>query len=225
MRSLPRIALLCLALAVGALASIGSSIAQTAATTTASDAKPAPLPEGVVPYGLTPQLLGGLRAGGYLIFFRHGLTPNYADPVGDGAGDCSTQRNLSKEGIDQMEAVGVAFRELEIPIGIVRASPMCRTMDSAWHAFGRFERDRALKLNGKEPDRDLSEAKVWKHVRNIAKILPLPGTNSVFVSHGTIGEVFGTGYLEEGEAVIVRPDGFGSWRAITHLKSDQWKLP
>jgi hypothetical protein len=174
------------------------------------------------------ELLAELRQGGFLIFFRHSLTPNYKDAIDRDQddprpGDCSYQRNLSAEGIDQSRALGVAFRELEIPIGIVRASPMCRTMDSAWYAFGRYERDRNILLHGTEPERDPPEGKVWKNVQNIAKIPPLPMTNSIFMSHGTIGEVFGAGYLDEGEAVIVKPDGKGAWSLIGRVKSDQWR--
>jgi broad specificity phosphatase PhoE len=171
-------------------------------------------------------LLAQLRKGGFLIFFRHGLTPNYADPGGDPSFDtCSSQRNLSKEGIEQAKAIGEGFRELDIPLGIVRASPYCRCMDTAWHAFGRGERDMGLRLAGSNIDSDKVEARRYRDMRNLAKILPLPGTNSVFVSHGSAGEVFGAGYLDEGEAVIVQPDGAGSWKLIGRVKSTQWRQP
>lgn len=179
---------------------------------------------------LTAKLLDELRLGGFDVFFRHALTPNYKDaidrdPDDPRPGDCSYQRNLSAEGIDQSRKIGEAFRELGIPIGIVRASPMCRAMDTAWYAFGRYERDRNILLHGTEPANDPPEAKVWKNIQNIAKIPPLPMTNSIFVSHGTIGEVFGTTYLEEGEAVIVKPDGKGGWSLVARVKADEWKAP
>lgn len=175
----------------------------------------------------SPALLKQLRAGGYLILFRHAKTPNYKDPSEQDPddpqpGNCSNQRNLSAEGIEQARAIGRAFRDLEIPYGIVRASPYCRTMDTAWYAFGRFERDRTLLLHGTEPEKDPPEGKIWRDIRNLAKLAPLPGTSSVFVSHGTIGEVFGAGYLDEGEAVIVKPDSKGGWSLIARVKSDQW---
>ena len=183
-----------------------------------------------VPLGIDTALMSKLRQGGLLIFFRHGLTPNYKDaldrdPDDPLPGNCSHQRNLSADGIDQSRAIGEAFRDLEIPLGIVRASPMCRSYDTAWYAFGRFERDRNMLLHGTNPEKDPPEAKIWKNIRNIARIPPLPMTNSVFVSHGTVGEVFGAGYLEEGEAVIVEPDGKGAWRLLARVKSDQWKAP
>jgi len=178
----------------------------------------------------TAELMVKLKAGGYAIFFRHARTPNYKDPseqepVDTQPGNCSSQRNLSVEGIEQSKALGDAFRDLEIPIGIVRASPYCRTMDTAWLAFGRFERDRTLLLHGTEPDKDPPEAKVWRNIANLAKLPTLPGTNSIFVSHGTVGEVFGAGYLDEGEAVIVQPDGKGGWVLIGRVKSEEWPKP
>lgn len=178
----------------------------------------------------SPELLTKLRQGGYLIFFRHAKTPNYKDPIerdpdDPQPGNCSGQRNLSDEGIAQSRALGQAFRDLEIPYGIVRSSPYCRCMDTAWYAFGRYERDRGLLLHGTEPEQDPPEGIIWRDIRNLAKLAPLPGTNSLYISHGTVGEVFGAGYLDEGEAVIVKPDGKGGWTLVTRVKSDQWPKP
>lgn len=186
--------------------------------------------ENAVPHGIDKVLMSKLRQGGLLIFFRHGLTPNHKDaldrdPDDPLPGNCSHQRNLSSEGIEQSRAIGEAFRDLEIPLGIVRASPMCRSYDTAWYAFGRYERDRNMLLHGTNPEKDPPEEKIWRNIRNIAKIPPLPLTNSVFVSHGTVGEVFGAGYLEEGEGVIIEPDGKGKWSLLARVKSDQWKAP
>ena len=184
----------------------------------AQEDKPTPIP---------PELVNELRQGGFLIFFRHGITPNMKDPIdiepdNPRAADCASQRNLSGEGIEQSRAIGEAFRELEIPVGTVRASPMCRSADTAWYAFGRNERDRTLLGHGTNPAIDPFEAKVYRNIRNVAKVPPLPMTNSVFVGHGNLGDIFGGGNLAEGEAVIVKPDGKGAWQMIAKVKSDQW---
>ncbi len=212
MRSIFALVAICLAFELSS--SPGIAVAQTT-TPAASGAEQAG--------GLPAELLARLRKGGLHIFFRHGLTPNYSDPDGTQLDNCATQRNLSKEGIEQAMAIGEAFRELEIPTGIVRASPFCRCMDTAWHAFGRFERDMNIRLNGDNPDFHPAEIKIWRNIRNIAKILPMPGTNSIFMSHGTVGEVFGAGYLAEGEAVIVEPDGTGGWDLVARVKADEWR--
>jgi phosphohistidine phosphatase SixA len=178
--------------------------------------------------GLTPELKAKLRAGGLNIFFRHGATLHEKDPVEQDIddpqqGNCALQRNLSREGVEQMRSVGAAFHALEIQVGTVRASPLCRCYDSAWHAFGRAERDRNLQLNGDTPEGDPSQARPWKHMRDLGRILPPPLTNAVFISHSRTGEIFGTDVLMEGEAVIVEPDGKGGWKLLARVTSEEWR--
>jgi hypothetical protein len=184
------------------------------------------LPE--VQQGLTPEILAKLREGGLNIFFRHGLTLRQKDPQERDIdtpepGNCSLQRNLSDEGVDQMRTVGAAFDTLEIPVGTVRSSLYCRCVDSAWHAFGRFERDRNLMLNGDTPEGDPSQLRPWNHIRSLGKVQPLPHTNAVFISHSRTGEIFGTDVLEEGEAVIIEPDGKGGWKLLARVTAEEWK--
>lgn len=174
------------------------------------------------PGPLTAELLAGLRQGGYLIYFRHALTPNYRDPDTASLHDCATQRNLSAEGREQSRAIGKAFRDLEIPLGIVRASVYCRSVDTARLAFGRVEPAEELVLSG-DDKRDLELGRV-KHLRNLAKILPWTGTNTVFVGHGSGPTILGGTFAGEGDAVIVRPTGSG-FEFIAQIKSDQWVAP
>lgn len=183
-----------------------------------------------VQQGLTPDILAKLRGGGLNIFFRHGLTLRQQDPVERDIDDplptnCGLQRNLSREGVEQMRAVGEAFHRLEIPFGMVRASPYCRCYDSAWHAFGRYERDRNLQLNGDTPEGDPSQARPWKAIRNMGKVPPQPLTNAVFISHSRVGEIFGTDVLMEGEAVIIEPDGKGGWKLLARVEAGEWVQP
>ena len=181
-----------------------------------------------VQQGLTPEITEKLRRGGLNIFFRHGMTLHEKDPVESRTDDplpanCALQRNLSRDGVEQMRAVGAAFDALEIPVGSVRASPLCRCYDSAWHAFGRAERDRNLMLNGDTPEGDPSQARPWLHMRNLGKVPPAPLTNSVFISHSRTGEIFGADVLMEGEAVIVEPDGKGGWKLLARVTAEEWK--
>jgi phosphohistidine phosphatase SixA len=181
-----------------------------------------------VQQGLTPEIKAKLRSGGLNIFFRHGATLHEKDPVDSDSDDpqqanCSLQRNLSRDGVVQMQSVGDAFDSLEIPVGSVRASPLCRCYDSAWHAFGRAERDRNLQLNGDTPEGDASQARPWKHIRDLGKVPPPPLTNAVFISHSRIGEIFGSDVLMEGEAVIIEPDGKGGWKLLARVTSDEWR--
>ncbi len=83
-------------------------------------------------------LLSQLRSGGTVIVFRHAATdPSDEDDAQVDLEDCSTQRNLTGEGRADAETIGAAFRQLEIPVGPVWASPYCRARDTAELAFGR----------------------------------------------------------------------------------------
>jgi len=143
------------------------------------------------------------RRGGTVIVCRHGIsdkfdenemTLRYDDP--------STQRRLSAEGERQAESLGKAFRDLQIPIGEVIASPMQRARRTAELAFGRARIDSTWHTRGENyegPQRDLR-----------SRILAQPVTpgNRIIVSHiGTIYSVVPsiTGELEEGDCAVLRP--------------------
>ena len=175
------------------------------------------------PKPLTNELLAQLRQGGFIIYFRHGETPNYKDPNEGNLEDCAQQRNLSVDGRAQVRAIGQAFRELEIPLGVVRASPFCRCLDTARLAFGRVEKDASLLSNGE--DNEPGENARIAYLKNIMKIPPWPGTNTVFVGHGTPPKLLGADhYHAEGEAAIFRPTPKGP-AYVASIKSDEWVRP
>ena len=119
---------------------------------------------------LTAALLAQLRQGGFILYFRHSETPNYIDPHEGNFDDCGQQRNLSKDGRTQARAIGKAFRDLDIPLGLVRSSPFCRSADTARLAFGRVEKDMSLLSNGE--DDEPGENERIAHLKNIMKIPP-----------------------------------------------------
>ena len=47
------------------------------------------------------KLISKLQSGGNIVFIRHALAPGSGDPENINLNDCSTQRNLSKRGINQ----------------------------------------------------------------------------------------------------------------------------
>ncbi len=84
-------------------------------------------------------LLSALRAGGYVLYFRHTATDfGQNDEKMTGFEDCANQRNLTDAGRADARAIGAAIRSLGIPIGDVLASPFCRTRETAELIFGRF---------------------------------------------------------------------------------------
>jgi phosphohistidine phosphatase SixA len=163
-----------------------------------------------------------LQPGGNVVFFRHGKTDMLATdqhPLVD-MSDCSKQRNLSPSGIAASKEMGEATKLLNIPIGQVLASPYCRCMDTARHAFGRVEASQDLLVRRTEHGWALDEA--GERLKKLLSVPPAPGTNTVLVAH--IFNVQTTLGLtpEEGEALVFRPDGIGSYQTVGRLTATQW---
>ena len=121
-----------------------------------------------------PVLRDMLQKGGFVIFLRHASTPDYQEPSPVDFSSCGRQRNLNGLGRAQAVMLGEAFRELNIAIAEVLASPFCRTMDTARLAFGRVAPDESVR-----GDKDKLPA-----LRKLLSTPPAPGTNRVLVGHG-----------------------------------------
>ena len=74
-----------------------------------------------------------------IIFIRHAIAPGNGDPPNFDISDCSTQRNLSKEGELQALKIGNFFKKNEIKLTKVVSSEWCRCKDTAKIAFGNYE--------------------------------------------------------------------------------------
>ena len=115
-----------------------------------------------------------LQSGGYVIFFRHGKTEMLATdqhPLAD-MNDCSKQRNLAPSGVAASKEMGEAIKELKIPIGQILASPYCRCMDTARHAFGRVEASQDLLVQRTEHGWALDQA--GERLKRLVSIPPAP---------------------------------------------------
>ncbi len=158
-----------------------------------------------------PQLIEMLKAGGYIIFFRHGRTPDYAEPSVKDFADCSRQRNLNELGRVQARSIGEAFGELGFKIDKVVASPYCRCMDTARLAFGHVEVARDVGDGG---DRAI--------MRTRFTTAPKDGFNDVIVGHGSAGGLIGEEFLHEAEAVVLKPLGDGKFEPIARVRAEGW---
>jgi phosphohistidine phosphatase SixA len=139
-------------------------------------------------------LVESLREGGHVLFIRHASTDSGMDATDD-PDDCAKQRNLTDAGRVEAEAIGEAIRRFGIPVVEVRASPWCRTMETAQLAFGDVEPDDRLRASA-----DMDEA------RALAADPPEDG-NLVLVGHYSMaGQLFGT-QLDDGEAAVIAPGG------------------
>ena len=87
---------------------------------------------------LNKKLINQLEEGGKLIFIRHAYAPGSGDPNNFNLNDCSTQRNLSKEGQRQAKYIGEFFRNNKVKIDKVLSSEWCRCKETAKIAFKNF---------------------------------------------------------------------------------------
>ena len=90
------------------------------------------------------KLVNSLNEGGKLIFIRHAYAPGNGDPKNFSLKDCSSQRNLNQEGIDQSKKIGLFFTQNKIQIDKVLSSEWCRCKDTAKYAFDSYKTFDAL---------------------------------------------------------------------------------
>ena len=93
---------------------------------------------------LNKKLINQLEDGGKLIFIRHAYAPGNGDPNNFNLDDCSTQRNLSKDGRRQAQYIGKFFIKNKIKIDKVLSSEWCRCKETANIAFGDFSTNNFL---------------------------------------------------------------------------------
>ena len=146
------------------------------------------------------KILNLLSEGKKLIFIRHAIAPGNGDPNNFNIKDCSTQRNLNKNGIKQSKKIGLFFKKNKIKIDKILSSEWCRCIDTAKYAFENFETFDALnsfydeKFAANET-RQINDLK--KYIKNWDS-----DKNLVFVTHYVvISSILNTG-SSSGEIII-----------------------
>ena len=162
------------------------------------------------------RTVAALQEGGLTLVVRHAIADANINRQ-EFLRSCAFQRNLTEAGRGQARAIGSAVRALRIPIGEVRASPLCRARDTARLAFGRVTLDRDLispGVIGTEAD-DKRRAKA---LRQLAESPPANG-NTVLVTHtGNIGAAFGEETVQEGETLLYRPGA----NLVGRVRAEEW---
>jgi len=146
------------------------------------------------------ELIKALQSGGHIIYMRHGLTTRKDKNRNKKLVDlnrCNTQRNLTQEGLTQVKHLGLVIKSLKIPIGKVKSSPYCRTIDTAKAVFGDFEVDQQLAFSiGKVEE---ESAKLGHYLFESILASKEHAKNTVFVGH--------TANLKDGLGVWPKPEG------------------
>jgi len=167
-------------------------------------------------------ILPDLRAGGYVIYFRHGVTEQkVADDLEPDFARCETQRNLSEQGRAQATETGKAIAALGIPVGAVISSPYCRTKETAQLAFGRYqvEPDLYFALNVDATERD----RLTLALRRMLATPPAAASNTVIIAHSAnLKESTGFWPKPEGVAYVFKPKGGDGFVAVAKVLPDDW---
>ena len=139
-----------------------------------------------------------------IIFIRHAIAPGNGDPSNFDILDCSTQRNLSKDGELQALKIGDFFKNNDIKITKVLSSEWCRCKDTAKIAFGNYETKNFLnsfydKRFSENKDKQITDFQ--KFIKNWNKT-----GNLVFVTHYVVISEILDLTTSSGEIVITDPN-------------------
>ena len=146
------------------------------------------------------KLINSLKEGGKLIFIRHAYAPGNGDPKNFNLKDCSSQRNLNQEGINQSKKIGLFFTKNKIQIDKVLSSEWCRCKDTSKYAFNDYKTFDALNSFydtrfAKNKAKQISDLKKYISTWNSKK-------NLVLVTHFVvISETLGVGSTS-GEIIV-----------------------
>ncbi|MBU1362774.1 MAG: histidine phosphatase family protein [Gammaproteobacteria bacterium] len=177
---------------------------------------------------ITPELLGEIRTGGFVLYMRHGNTDNSRPdrvPSVD-LNDCTTQRPLNDEGRQLMKRVGQEIRDAGLPIGDILVSPMCRTLESARLAIGdKFQVVESLMYSA-----NMTSEEKKPRIEALKKLLALPvatGTNTLMIAHApNLADLIGFFVKPEGTVVVFRVGGPNIYEYAASIHPDDWrKLP
>ena len=141
------------------------------------------------------------RKGNKVILIRHSLAPGGGDPAGFKIGDCKTQRNLNKVGIEQSKKIGKIFKDNKISIDKVLSSEWCRCKDTAYYAFGEFKEFSALNSTFSTPY-NKNELKQVKEIKKYLMNWKSEGKNVILVTHYSVITAITNAAPSSGEIVI-----------------------
>ena len=173
-------------------------------------------------------LVSLLRNGGYTLYFRHTATDwshsDHLTQTGDWLScDKQKMRQLSERGRADARRIGLAIRQLDIPVGRVLASPYCRTVETG----------KLLDVGEVVPTADVMNLRAAEYVggrmsivENARRLLatpPAPGTNTVITAHGNVAREATPVYPGEGEGVVFQADLKGGFRVIARIPPKRWK--
>ena len=167
------------------------------------------------------QLVEALQSGGHIIYMRHSITDHeQRDSNRNNINDCSSQRNLSTEGIKLAKLIGDKFQSLAIPVGTVMSSPYCRCKDTAELVFGHVEINDDLRFSMSKDQHEMEM--LAKKLHQMMLSSDNTKANTVFVGHSSnLRDGLGIWPKPEGVVVIFeKVDNVIKFKGM--IKPDEW---
>jgi len=157
-------------------------------------------------------LVDALRGGGYVMLMRHaqqGRVTEACNPA---------EPNLTAEGEAQARKVGAALKELRIPVGSVRASKLCRAIETA-QLLDAGPVSSTQDLNpGTRVDTEIHAAR-----RKLLAEAPRDGTNTILVSHAHNSAKDDERVTYElAEIIVYRPEANGNAVPVARIRTGDW---
>jgi phosphohistidine phosphatase SixA len=169
-------------------------------------------------------LVKALQRGGYVLVMRHTSSPREVpDERAANRDNVNRERQLDEKGRATAIAMGEALRALQIPVGEVMTSPTYRARETV--ALARFTNPRPqpeLGDGGQSMQGVAPAQTAWLKMKTVE--FPR-GTNTVLVTHlPNMSAAFPewTGGLEDGETLVLGPDGKGGATLVARIKIEQW---
>ena len=116
-----------------------------------------------------------------VFFMRHALAPGFGDPENFKLDDCSTQRNLSNDGIDQARKISNEFTKYDVKFTKVYSSYWCRCYETV-KSMGLKNYQLHSGLNSFYQNH-VSKKEVMKDLNNLISSLDKKQGPYLFVTH------------------------------------------
>jgi broad specificity phosphatase PhoE len=166
-----------------------------------------------------------LQRGGYIIVMRHASSPQTSpDKISANPDNVKMERQLDETGRATARAMGIAFRDLKIPIGEIWTSPTYRAMETV--RLANFDvpttsvvTTDSLGDSGQSMQAANDAQSEWLRKRVTQGVR---NTNVLVVTHSpNISRAFpNIRNVDDGEALIFSPDNGGT--LVARVKIGEW---
>ena len=170
------------------------------------------------------ELIKRMQQGGLIFYFRHASTEkDYADQTKADVNDGSTQRVLSEKGWHEAVQIGKAIRYYNIPVGDVMSSDYFRAWQTAWLAFGKYEKNSDFNFL---PFENYTENQIDEMKLRVTPYLcrkPLKNKNNIIVAHDDPFEA-ATGIYPKPQGVcyVIKPTNNKSFQILGRIGPKEW---